>query len=520
MNQQRLFLGCFLSLIATAFGFVVRGAILGDLAREFDLSNEQLGYINGAGSYPFAISIILLSLVIDRIGYGRTMAFAFFGHVVSALMTIFATSFAMLYAGMFLFALANGAVEAVINPVVATIYGDKKTHWLNILHAGWPGGIVFGGLLAIAISQFGGEGAASLWRWQMALLLIPTMLYGILLAGQKFPVQERVAAGVSYHDMLREFGWGSSFIVFFLLVAAINQVLVVVNIQPTEPWVWAAIAVVPTVAFALYVKSFGRPMFVFLLVIMFLLATTEIGTDGWISDIMRAVLGTQTKGLLFIIYTSAIMFGLRFFAGPIVHALSPLGLLAGSAAIACVGLLWLANAGAAVGMLFLAATFYGLGKTFFWPTTLGVVAEQYPRGGALMLNAIAGVGMIFVGTLGNPAIGFVQDRALDQMLAAEQPALHAEALKPTKGLFGTVDTLDQAKFEQLTTEQKDEIDPIIVRAKQGTLAKVAVLPAIMFVCYVGLLVYFQSRGGYKPEVLISQAEEDELMAGGVEGPVR
>ena len=33
---------------------------------------------------------------------------------------------------------------------------------------------------------------------------------------------------------------------------------------------------------------------------------------------------------------------------------------------------------------------------------------------------------------------------------------------------------------------------------QATLAKVAVLPAVMFVCYLGLILYFRSRGGYRP----------------------
>ena len=71
-------------------------------------------------------------------------------------------------------------------------------------------------------------------------------------------------------------------------------------------------------------------MFVFLLLVMFLLATTELGTDGWIQDIMRSgAAKTRRTGTLFLVYTAAIMFVLRFFAGPIVHRISPLGLLAG-----------------------------------------------------------------------------------------------------------------------------------------------------------------------------------------------
>ena len=262
-----------------------------------------------------------------------------------------------------------------------------------------------------------------LWQWQVGLVLVPTLVYGLMLLGQRFPVQERVAANVPYHEMLREFGAGSCFIVCFFVVAGLNQILVILGVPTFGLVAQMAIALVVALLFAWYVRSFGRPMFILLLLIMVLLATTELGTDSWISDIMRTVLQSPTRGTLFLVWTSLIMFVLRFFAGPIVHRIGPLGLLAASAAIAAAGLFWLSKAGTSPAMLFAAATFYGVGKTFFWPTTLGVVSEQYPRGGALMLNAIAGVGMISVGTIGNPAIGAVQDRALSAEIRAADPAL-------------------------------------------------------------------------------------------------
>jgi hypothetical protein len=340
-----------------------------------------------------------------------------------------------------------------------------------------------------------------------------------LLFGQRFPVQERVKAGVTTMDMLREFGWASAFICFTLLIAGVNQVLLVAGIEALPMTYIAGIALIPTVLFAIYVRSFGRPMFVFLLFVMFLLATTELGTDSWIADIMRAVLKSPTLGTLFLVYTSAIMFVLRFFAGPIVHKVSPLGLLALCSAVACGGLLWLSRAGDATFMLLAAATFYGFGKTFFWPTTLGVVSEQYPRGGALMLNAIAGVGMIAVGTIGNPAIGYFQDRVFSQELLAVDPQLHQEVLEADKGMFGDTTKLNQDKAAELPADQKEQIDELMVAAKQGTLAKVAILPAIMFVCYLILIGYFRTRGGYRAEVLTGHAADDEQFTGGINAPV-
>jgi MFS family permease len=561
MHQRRLFLGCFFALIATAFGFFVRGAILEDWGKQFELSNQQLGYIGGAGLYPFAISIILFSLIVDKIGYGWAMVFAFVGHLASALMTIFADSFVMLYTATFLFALSNGVVEAVINPVVATIYDKNKTHWLNILHAGWPGGLVIGGLLAIAILNFGpklGNLPGEIWQWQMAIVLLPTVLYGALLMGQKFPVQERVAAGVSYMDMLREFGTASCWIVCFLMVAGIDQIIRVLNetlpageaprslatylhAQGLIDWFlgrnipealaqvffYALVGLVPTLVFGVIVRTFGRAMFVFLLFVMFLLATTELGTDGWISNIMQSVFKSntpdevdyKTKGWLFLIYTSFIMFVLRFFAGPIVHRISPLGLLALSAALACGGLVWLSLAGNAVVTLFLAATLYGFGKTFFWPTTLGVVSEQYPKGGALMLNAIAGVGMLAVGTLGNPAIGIVQDQTFDQMMQERDKALHAQVVVEKTGLTGLYNALDQEAKGKLPAEQQAVVDQAVGDSKQATLAKIAVLPAVMCVCYLLLIAYFRNKGGYQAQVLTGHAAEDKKFTGGVKGAV-
>jgi MFS family permease len=521
-NQQRLFLGCFIALVATAFGFAVRSAILDDWGTQFRLSEEEKGALVGVGMYPFAISIILFSLIVDRIGYGRVMVFAFFGHVISAILTIVADSFMALYWSTFLFALANGAVETVINPVVATVYDKNKTHWLNVLHAGWPGGLVLGGLLAIGV-LYSGDALQSMggkvWQWQMALVLLPTVVYGVLLFGQKFPMQERVSAGVSFIDMLREFGWGSSYFCFFLLIAGINQILVVAGVPATQPATQALIAIAPTAVFAIYIKSFGRPMFVFLLLVMFLLATTELGTDGWIADIMRSVLKSPVQGTLFLVWTSAIMFVLRFFAGPIVHRLSPLGLLALSAAVAAVGLTWLANAGSAVGTLFIAATLYGFGKTFFWPTTLGVVSEQYPKGGALMLNAIAGVGMLSVGVLGGPAIGTLQDRAFVDEIKEKDPSLHDRIVTEKPGIFGVNPALDQSKKPSLTAAESETVDAIVVQSKQGTLAKIAILPAIMVVCYLILIVYFKSKGGYQAQVLTGHAAEDKRFTGGLKAPI-
>src|ERR1700680_1397553 len=141
-----------------------------------------------------------------------------------------------------------------------------------------------------------------------------------------------------------------------------------------------------------------------------------------------------------LVYTSAIMMGLRFFAGPIVHNLSPLGLLAGSAGLAIVGLYTLSFAVGA--MIFVAATLYGFGKTFFWPTMLGVVSEQMPKGGALLLALLGGAGMFSAGKLMVNAMGNVQDHYAVQVLSPQ-----------AQSLVVTHNGLDEKKLSVVTDPQ-------------------------------------------------------------------
>ncbi|MCA9731981.1 MAG: MFS transporter [Deferribacteres bacterium] len=488
-----LFWGCFIALVATSFAFVIRNIIIGDWGMEFNLSETQKGELLGVGLWPFGVSIVLFSLIADKIGYGRAMVFAFACHLVSAILTVSATSYWMLYAGTFLVAFGNGTVEAVINPVIATVYPKEKTKWLNILHAGWPGGMVIGGVITLLVL-----GPDLHWRWKAALIFIPLAVYGLILLRCKFPVQERVQAGVPYKVMLQEAGIIGAVIIVALLIGEIGRVF------EWSYMVQFIVGGILVVAYAVSVKSLGRPLFIFLLLIMIPLATTELGTDSWITQLVEPImvdLGAQAGWV--IVYTAFIMTVLRFLAGPIVERLQPLGLLAISSVLAIIGLLFLSKAAGIV--IFVAATVYGIGKTFFWPTMLGIVAERFPKGGALTLNMISGVAMLSVGVIGAAFLGNIQDREIDRDLQSQNPALHAQIVAPAKvSVFGKYNPLDQKKVAEITPEEKSLLKTITSTAKQNALATVAIFPAIMLVCYIILIFYFRSKGGYKP-VEISHA---------------
>ncbi|TDH19946.1 MFS transporter [Segetibacter sp. 3557_3] len=496
-KDMKLFYACFVALVTTAFGFITRAVVLPQWGVEFNLTQTQLGEIAGVGLWPFAISIVLFSLIIDKIGYKTAMIFAFVCHLSAAIITIFADGYWMLYIGTFIVAIGNGTVEAVTNPVVATMFPRAKVKWLSILHAGWAGGLVLGGVMALLL------GEETKWEYKIALIILPTLIYAIMMIPRKFPVNERVKAGVSYKEMLQEVGAGGALIIVGLIVFQLGAVF---------GWPLAAnivLTLLITGFFWMYTKSFGQPLFVLLLLIMIPLATTELGTDSWISDLMSPEMGKLgLQGGWVLVYTSAIMFVLRFFAGDIAHKISPLGLLATCSAIAAIGLYMMSFSSGV--MILLAATIYGLGKTFFWPTMLALVSERFPKGGALTLNITGGLGMIAAGVIGAGILGFIQDKSVDSKIAdydsQNNTAIHSTYVTEKKtSLFGDYGGLDQNKLATASDADKETVVTIRETAKKEALRYIVIFPLIMLVSYLALMAYFKSRGGYKPIVLEEEA---------------
>ena len=453
MNPRRLFVASCVALIASAFSFMIRQDVLPAWRRSFDLNATHVSVISGVAFAGMAVAMAIGSFVCDILGMKRMLGLAFVCHLVGTLGTLGtpylaglgASPYLVLCLATFLVGSANGLVEIAINPLAATLYPTEKTHKLNILHAWWPGGLMLGGLIALAISwqlglKVGGAGsnaAETMFAWQVktALILIPTFIYGGLFLFESFPATERVASGVSTGHMLKE---------------------------------------------AL------RPMFLLWAFCMTLTAATELAPQGMQSLVLEKT--ASMNGTIILIYTSGMMFVLRHFAGSILHRISPVAMLTGSAALSAVGLFMLSFA-YDIWTAIAAATIYGLGIVYFWPTMLGVTAERFPRGGAFLLGLMGFVGNLAV-FLVQPFMGGINDQityAGDSHRGAKPVVVE-----------GAINADKVAGLEP-------ELQPTVIDAQKAgakwSFRYVSALPLVLILLFGGIALYDRSRGGYKPEVL-------------------
>ena len=482
LNEKFLFWASFFTLIAAGIGFSVRGFILKDWGNQFGFTQSELGTISGGGLVGFGLAIIFFSFCADRFGYGKLMLVAFLLHASSAVVTFAATpvynaygkegAFWCLNLGMWLFALGNGTCEAVINPLTATLFPKNKTHWLNILHAGWPLGLILGAAIMLGFDKFGGS--AIRWEFKLGVFLIPVLGYGLLMFNRSFPRSEAQSAGVPLTGMMKNVGMIGFTLGVALIGLALSKLLQEVvgpAIKMDDPkqrdlilaGIGWGVAGLIWLGFA-YVTKFalGSLILGVLYLLHALVGYVELGTDSWITNITERVLNSGTDAKLAFIWTNILMFTLRFFAGPIVHRINPIGLLFCSAALGTLGLYLLGNPSVdSVWPWVAAVTIYGIGKTFYWPTLLGVISERFPKGGALALGLSGGVGMIGAGILGSPGIGYKQDYFAKQYLeeTPESRATYDRYMALAKDKDGK-DVPDTKGFPLITSVAPEKVPPI------------------------------------------------------------
>ena len=540
-NAKRLLWAGFMAILAAGVGFAIRGGIFDNWAKEFGFTGAQLGAIGGAGFSGFCFGIIIGGVIVDKIGYGKLVFVALLCHVLSAVVTFGASTpenaYNLLFWGMFIFAFAIGTLEAVANPLVATLFPNNRTHYLNILHASWPAGMILGVVAGWILD----DKMQLNWKLQLSLYLVPTVLYGIMFMGQKFPKSEAAEKGASFSQMFKAVGLLGAAVACFLLSKFFADIFKGTgNGELIGNLLGGALLL--GVGFITRF-SIGSVLLFILFVAHALVGAVELGTDGWIQNI-TGNLFTSEQGKYLFLWTSAIMFGLRCCAHFIEKTLkvSPIGLLFLCSAIACVGLN-LASSMHTFGMALVALGIYAVGKTFFWPTMLAVVGDRFPQTGAVAMSIMGGIGMLSAGLIGGPGLGYGKDRFAGEALQAANPALFEEfkAAQPSKflniestaatGLDGKKlgeandrlaairKEVEAAKgdpktaFEKLDAKDRALIEASIVGDRK-TLKADAWIPAAMAAIYLMLFVYFKAIGGYKP---VHIAED---FTGGTSGPMQ
>ena len=426
VDARRLFLGSCIALIATSSAFALVGDVMFSLKSEFVLSNVQIGWIGGAGLWGFAVSQLLFSPFCDTLGMRLLLRLAFLCHLGGSIMMMMATGFGSLFGGALVISMGNGLVEAACNPLVAALYPENKTVKLNQFHVWFPGGIVLAGLVAYGLTQAG----MTSWQLKLALILVPTLIYGFLLLGQRFPETEGVQSGVSMGEMFK--------------------------------------------------ATFTTPLMLIMLACMALTASIELGPGRWVPAVLES---GGMSGILLLVYINALMAILRYRAGDVVHRLSPTGILLGSAVLSGVGLLWMSVPGTGVQVI-AAATVFALGVCYFWPTMLGFVSERVPRSGALGLGLMGTVGMATVGLITSPWMGRVADDFAHERLPAQETL--ALLQKASLVLSEEASAATGAQAEDLLAANGVVAEALDAHASSGALPPVLTASALRAVSGAGV----------------------------------
>lgn len=499
-NAKRLLWAGFWAIFAAGVGFAIRGGIFANWSADYGFTAGQLGAIGGAGFTGFCFGIIIGGVIVDKIGYGWLVVVAFLCHILSAFITFGASTpenaYDYLFWGMFVFALANGVLEAVANPLVATLFPENRTHYLNILHASWPAGLVAGGIAGWLLGESWG------WKAQLALYLIPTVAYGAMFMGQKFPRSEASEKGLSLGEMLKDVGILGGAVISYMVTLFCQDTL---KLPDTYAYGVGGALLVGIAVLTNF--SIGHWLMFVLFVTHAIVGAVELGTDQWAQNITGNILSPGEGKILFV-FTSAVMFALRFCAHWIENTLkfSPIGILFVCAILACVGLN-MVSAITAFGGALGALTVYAFGKTFFWPTMLAVASDRFPRTGAVAISIMGGIGMMSAGLIGSPGLGYFKDRYAGEELQKADAELYAEfkAEKPSDFLgFGEVYGLDGSKLgavKEIEADSRTEKQTVVteadIRGDRHVLRTDSMLPATMAVIYLLLLLYFKATGGYK-----------------------
>ncbi|HEY0670318.1 MAG TPA: MFS transporter [Sphingobacteriaceae bacterium] len=355
-NDDRTFDAACLALFVSAMTFAIRANILGVLGNEFNLTPGEIGHIASAAFWGFTFAMFFGSPISNMIGSGLMFFIVFICHFFGIIFTILSVGYWSLFLSTFLVGFGNGFVHAASYPMIISRYEKSKSKRINDWYQWFPAGIVIGGILAYLLTLCGFG-----WKIQMLAMLPPVIIYGGKFIGQQFPSQNRITMAATYPKMVREC---------------------------------------------------FRPLFIFMLFCMLLIAPIEIGTSQWIPELLSS---SGIPSILLLVFVNIIMALGRYHAGIILKIITPTGLLFMSAIISFAGIVWLSNSSGYI--TFAAAGVFALGTCFFWPTLIGLVSETLPKTGTLGLSIMGGAGLLSTSLI-IPYLGIVYESNLSRSISA------------------------------------------------------------------------------------------------------
>ena len=236
------------------------------------------------------------------------------------------------------------------------------------------------------------------------------LAYAALYLGQDFPATERVQSGITFGQMYRE--------------------------------------------------TFLRPLFWLLLACMTMTASVELGPSAWVTPVLESA---GIPGILVLVWISLSMAIMRYLAGALGSRIDAPMLLIGSAVLSGAGLLWLSAAHTLL-MAVAAGTIFAAGVCSFWPTMLGMTSERIPKGGALALTLMSGVGMLAVGVITTPLMGRLADYYAHEQLPTNETAA---------ALQKVIDTYSVPYAKRQTGQSQQDAGPA-VKAARAVLTALAI----------------------------------------------
>lgn len=380
IDRAKLFSGICLTLVPSGACFAVISNVMLQLKEQFILTNYQVGMIAGAAIWGMAISLLMLGPMLEAYGLKNGFRFGFTAHLFGLTLMISAVAmsgssaaFWLLMGGAATLSVGNGMMVTAGDPLVVALYPESKTTRLNLYHAFFPIGIMFGGLSSFALSNWGGP--LSYWPFQLSIIYIPVLLYGSLVLPRRFPKTENAQAGLPVREMFR--------------------------------------------------YTFTHPLFVLMLLLMAIGTCMELGSMRWVPSVLQAA---GIHGILVLVWVSGLMMTLRLLAGHFVKRFAPNGMLV--LAGACLGGgLFLMSLAQGLWSALAAATVFAFGPAFFFPTMVGSVNERMPKTGSLGIVLTAGIGLGSAGAVGVPVMGDIADRYLAQALEPAETVTLLETVR-------------------------------------------------------------------------------------------